>query len=260
MTYDIQAEALCDHRVHREIYLIDWATDRDLRQLRLPYPMSNTNVRLWLNEYEIAADDPINGWSIVPNELSVAPEQLQKIVFKRPFRDYFQYIEVSYNTPIDFCRKCFGIGVLYDHYIDSLGDIKKVDKEQKLIQQILKNILTILGSNPFHPYIGTRLAQAIFKAIRDPNSFEVQTFQEVENVLSRLKADQNKVASVQSVDLRELLSDLRDLQVVPNPSDPREYEIYITASTQAGNAVVVERELFAGDVFLSGPIREAGVR
>lgn len=259
MTYDIQAEALCDHRVHREIYLIDWTTDRDLRQIRLPYPMSNRDVRIWINEWEVKANDPINGWSILPNEFSVAPERLQKIVFKRPFMDYFQYVEISYNTPIDFCRKCFGIGVLYDHYINSLGKIKTVDKEQKLIQQILKNILTVLGSNPFHPYIGTRIAQAIFKALRDPQAFEIQTLQEVENVFNKIKVDQSKLSLVQSVDLRELLADLRDLRVEPSV-DPREYELYITASTQAGNAIVVERELFAGDVFLSGPIREAGVR
>lgn len=260
MSYDIQAEALCDHKVHREIYLIDWTQDLDLRQIRLPYPMSNRDVRIWVNEYEIKSDDPKMGWSIVPNELSVAPEQLQKIVFKKPFKDYFQYVEVSYTSPIDFCRKCYGLGVLYDHFITRTGDVKKVDKEQKLIQHLIKNIMTILGSNPFHPYIGTRIAQAIFKALRNPQAFETQTLLDIENVFSKYKLNQYKQAEVQSVDLRELLSDLRDLNIVPNNLDPREYELYITATTQAGNTILVERELFAGDLFLSGPIREAGIR
>ena len=259
MSYDIQTEARCDHRVHREIYLLDPFTDRDLRQLRIPFPLSNPTLRVWLNETEVLATDRRYGWSVQPNELSVPPYQLSKLVFRRPMESYSTYIEISYTSPPDFCRKCFGLGVLYDHYIDRKGLVKVSRYEQKLIQHIIKHIITKAGSNPFHTYLGTRISLNIYKALRDPSLFESQVLSDIEKLFSIYKINQYKQTSVQRVDLRELLADLTGLELIPNEDDPREYELVLTATTQAGAEIQVERELIAGDTFLSTPIREAGI-
>jgi hypothetical protein len=259
MTIDLQAEALCDHRVHRESYVIDFVVDPDFRVIRLQQPISSDDVRVWFNDVEVFKDDEAFGWSLQKDELSAEEDPKKKIVFKRPIREFFGVFDVSYSTRIELCRKCFGLGLLYDHSLDSTGTFRTVENEQKLIQGMVKFLMTKLSSNPFFTWIGSSIPDVILQGIFNPDLLESQLLTDVSAALQRLKNIQFHQAKVQVLTLKELLDDIISVDVIQDTQDPRIFEITVSASTAAGNEVLIKRELVLGEKFSSLPTRQAGI-
>lgn len=259
MTYEVQAQALCDHRVHREFTFIDGRLDPDHRSLRLFQPISNDSVRLWYNGEEVSRNAPGFAWELVLDEFSPPESPRKKIYFSRPIRDIAGYFEVSYTVSPQFCRKCFGLGVMYDHQFDKAGKTVMVVFEQKLIQQVTKILMTLIGSNPFVPGYGTSIPEIIYTAISDPGGLQQQLVTEVSLALEKQRNIHYYQAEVQYLHPREILDQLIDVQVLRSTTDPRVYYIQVQVSSLAGDAVLVERELFLGELFNNLPIREAGI-
>ena len=260
MTYEVQMDALCDHKVHREPYYVDWMKDKDLKTLRIFQPLANRSIRIWRNDKEIPATHTQYGWRIDPDEFSVEPNRLAKVSFKNPVTSYFDYFEISYSVKSEFCRKCYGIGILFDHAIGRDGKMLKVYNEDKLIQQITKWLITLRGSNPFFTFIGTNIPESIFQAIRNPGLFQQLTFAEVTRSLDKLKNIHFNQIRVQSMNLREILNTVNSVTVTGDPVDPRVFVIDVIATTSAGAAVQVTRELLVGEnsSFNSLPKRATG--
>lgn len=259
MTYELQGQALCDHRVHREFTFIDSRLDPDHRSLRLFQPISNDNVRLWYNGEEIPQNAPGFSWSLVLDEFSAKESPRKKIYFARPIRDIAGYFEVSYTVSPDLCRKCYGLGILYDHQFDKAGRLILLVFEQKLIQQVTKMLMTLLGSNPFVPGYGTSIPEIIYTAISDPGGLQQQLVTEVSLALEKQRNIHYYQTEVQYLDPREILDQLLNVDVLRSTTDPRVYYIQVQVSTLAGDVLSVERELFLGELFNNLPIREAGI-
>lgn len=261
MTYEIQAETLCDHRVHREFAVMDWIEDLDYRTLRIPQPISSDNVRVWINEREILKTDSDNPWELVLDETSTPVDPLKKIVFKKPVYNYYSFFEISYTVRSHNCRKCFGLDVLYDHAYDKKGRLITIQNEQMLIQVIIKHLLTKVRSNPYYTWIGSSIPNILYRAIRDIRALQQQLLTDVTITLQKIKNTQNKQAEVQSLDLRQVLNNILDVQVTqPIATDPRYFVIAVEVDTGAGDTVLIERQLVLGeDKMLSAPLREAGI-
>lgn len=247
MTYEMQMDAICDHRVHREAYYVDWQKDKDLKTIRIFQSLANQNVRLWRNDKEVLPNHPRYGWRIEPDEFSVYPNRKSKIVFNLAVGSYYDYFELSYTVGSEFCRKCYGFGMLFDHAVDRNGKFLKIQNEDKLIQQITKWLITLRGSNPFFKFIGTNLPESIFEAIRIPGLFQQLTYSEVTRSLEKLKNIHSKQVLVQQMTLREILATVNSVTIEGDPYDPRVYTISVVATTAAGDAVQVNRELLVGE-------------
>lgn len=259
MTYDIQAQALCDHRVHREFTFIDSKLDPDHRSLRLQYPLANNNVRLWYNGEEVFKNTEGFGWDLVQDEFSPPQDPRLKIYFKRPIRDAAGYFEISYTVPSRLCRKCFGLDILYDHQLDRSGRIVTVVFEQKLIQQVIKILMTKLGSNPFASAYGTNIPEIMYSAIRDPAGLVQQLNMEVSLAIEKQRNIHYYQAEVQHLTQREILDQLMNVEVLRSDNDPRVYLIQVEVSSLAGDTILIERELYLGKMLHNLPRREAGM-
>lgn len=99
------------------------------------------------------------GWSLVSNGSTLTPSKL--IVFDQPLRSDLNYLEVSYTTTRNECRRCGGLGVENDWRYGVTGDVTTVQDELLLIQEIQKIIYTVLGTNPFHTWYGTSIIETI---------------------------------------------------------------------------------------------------
>jgi phage baseplate assembly protein W len=99
------------------------------------------------------------GWSLVSNGSTLTPSKL--IVFDSPLRSDLNYLEVSYTTIRNECRRCGGLGVENDWRYGVTGDVTTVQDELLLIQEIQKIIYTVLGTNPFHTWYGTSIIETI---------------------------------------------------------------------------------------------------
>lgn len=94
-------------------------------------------------------------WSLIndPNTLSDRPTRF--IVFDRAIDSASDFVEVSYTTVRQECRRCGGVGVENDWRYDRAGQIIRVRNADLLSQEVLKITYTVKGSNPFHPWYGT---------------------------------------------------------------------------------------------------------
>lgn len=113
--------------------------------------------RAWLGR------QPYPGWTIIndPNTLLDRPTRL--IIFDEPLKGTQDFVEIDYTTIRQECRRCGGLGVENDWRYTKSGNVIEVRDEALLIQEALKMIFTIQGSNPFHSWYGTGILNVVGK-------------------------------------------------------------------------------------------------
>lgn len=124
-------------------------------------------------------------WSLVldPNTLTDRPSRL--VLFDEPILGTNDYVELSYVTPREECRRCGGSGVENDWRYDGSGALVTVQNSDLLIQEVLKITYTVKGSNPFHVWYGTGLLDAIGKKLTSGGFVQNLILSEVQNAFKR---------------------------------------------------------------------------
>lgn len=119
-----------------------------------------------------------------------------------------------------------------DLKINPDGSIQTVRDNEKLVQDIVKALLTTLGSNRFHNWYGSILSAAMIGQILDPSLAEIEAERAISNTLSNLIALQKAQAQIQYVSAGETIATIRDIAVVRDEMDPRQYQITISVLTK----------------------------
>lgn len=262
MTYELQCETLCDHRVHRTN--VSFPPFESYRILYIPEPISNdTDIRVWYNDIELKPNDPIFGWKIERDPNSAVEDMLRMIVFKRPIRDFFGVFEISYTVRSEKCRKCFGNLLVYDHALGSVGVGNAYTPlfntfEMKLMQQITKILFTVAGSSPFEPWYGTSIPESMYQAIRDPAAIKRRLLTDVTLALDKIKNIHFHQSKIQYLHPREILEQVRNVDLKQDDTDPRVFYITVECTTLAGDNILIKRELLMGELFNNLPVRATG--
>ena len=248
MSEDLKVLIECDHRVLDERLFIDL---RDLKTVRFPYPISNSNVEVRVNGYRLDTEDErllgpysyvsqspegISVNNIYDDEESVAPKT-QKLVFNFTVSPD-DLIQVSYTAPLGYCRKCFGTGLVYDYQIAPLG-FTKVTGLTKLRQDCVKAIITSLGSNIFHPWVGTSIESII--GLKYSETLTLELKREFGNVLSNLRNIQIQQSTYQTVTPDELLASVDDITIAFADYDPTLLLIEIIITSGSGQTIAVSQ-------------------
>jgi len=105
--------------------------------------------------------DAFPGWTLVvaPNTLGDRPKRF--VYFDDTLQAGDNFVEVSYATVREECRRCGGLGVENDWRYSVDGNVGEARDEALLIQELLKVTYTARGSNPFHPWYGTTIVERI---------------------------------------------------------------------------------------------------
>lgn len=125
-----------------------------------------------------------------------------------------------------------------DLAIGSDGDLARVEDTDKLVQDVLKILMTPIGANPFHSWYGSLLPATLVG-----NPYEEEFIATIANnqIRSSLEALQNlqraQAASDQKVTPSELLAAVKDVQVNRDPVDPRYFSVFITILTKGLSTV-----------------------
>lgn len=115
-----------------------------------------------------------------------------------------------------------------DLKIQANGDIRTVRDTEKLRQDIIKIILTQLGSNRFHLWYGCSVSQDIIGKNLPHDMMILDIKSSVQQSLDRLKSLQLQQLTTQKVSLAELINIIGDVAVYRSPDDPRQIKVEVT--------------------------------
>lgn len=151
-------------------------------------------------------------------------------------------IGVEYTVAEQSCSKCRGNKDMADYCVNPIGSYLTVDRENKLIQDLKKIIVTILGSDKVATWYGTTFEKMIGqKMLFDYTKTRISG--EIIEALTRLKNAQIKQEEYQEVTDNEFLDFISGIVVTQSEEDASYYSAEVAVVTQAGTAFVINQPL-----------------
>jgi len=244
MSYDFRLKGKCDHHIVKEYHTVN----DDRKTVRLDRSITNAvGIKLYKNGYEIDRNSQYFPWILEKDELSVDPNK-RKIVFVDELPSDNDWVEVSYYTSPQNCRKCHGLKILYDLYFSNTGKLLTVKNEEKLLQDVEKAVFTILNSNQYHSWYGTEIYKLIGQ-IRNDGYLKARIAKEINTTLEhirKLQIDQ-KIKIGQKVTNREAIDRISSVNVKRSDIDPTVLNIAIELISKAGEFVGISNIVKTSD-------------
>lgn len=119
-----------------------------------------------------------------------------------------------------------------DLAINPDGSVQTVRDNAKLSQDIIKAILTPLGSNKFFTWYGSTIGSKTIGQILDPSITQIEIERSIQDTLSNIIVLQNAQSRVQYVSAGEQIVSIKDISVLRDPNDPRQYQICVSVLTR----------------------------
>ncbi|HVI40694.1 MAG TPA: hypothetical protein VM577_08540 [Anaerovoracaceae bacterium] len=114
-----------------------------------------------------------------------------------------------------------------DIVIGEDGDIQKVENTTKLEQDILKMVITPLGSNIFHTWYGSAITKSLVGTSFDMQMTSTIASGQLRTALETLQKLQKLQASAQIISPSEQIAAIQKVQIERNAVDPRFFTIII---------------------------------
>jgi len=127
-------------------------------------------------------------------------------------------IKVTYSAMPERCPRCQATYVENDYRFDLEGAVITVQNEDLLYQMCLKALLTLRGSNPYHPAYGSRIMSRVGRKRMAASAALIQ--EDVMSCLSRVQSVQKQQSQYQQVKDRERLYKVSGVSLRPAVSDP----------------------------------------
>jgi len=187
----------------------------------------------------------VPGWSIVsdPNTLADRPTRL--LVFDHPLKGFQDFVELSYTTVRQECRRCGGVGVENDWRYDGHGSLVKVQNEALLLQEMLKTMYTVRGSNPFNTWYGTSIINAVGSKLSSTGLLQNMIISDVHEAFRRwqsIKKQQEETVGQQVSD-EEYPFRLLSVTLQQSERDPTVIFVNATVQNRSNKQIQIERGL-----------------
>ena len=124
-----------------------------------------------------------------------------------------------------------------DISVSSTGDVNIVVNTDKLIQDVIKILLTSQGTNKFYRWYGSTIAKRVIGEVLGPYYTKVEMTRAIEDSLNNLMKLQQAQALYQDTSASETLSGINYIDIVREDSDPRLYSIIVSVLTKKLTAV-----------------------
>lgn len=204
----------------------------------------------------------VPGWSLVrdPNTLRDRPTRL--VVFDAPISGANDFVELTYTTIRQECRRCGGLGVEHDWVYGTTGEVIQVRDEALLIQEVLKMVYTVRGSNPFHEWYGSNLLQTIGKKISSSGLVQNLIVADLSESFRRWQAIKRK----QEQEVGQYVSDeeypfrLLNISMTQSQQDPTVMFVDATVQNRSRQPIQISRGIKVPEpVDLLGATAQQGV-
>ena len=192
--------------------------DTDRRSIRVSKPIATAaNLELFATDNLV----PSNEYAVIYDPETLTINQPRMLYFNYKWRSIEDRFEVSYNTVRGFCTKCAGLGSLDDMSWGVDGQLATIRDEKLLLQNMEKFVVTELGSNPFHTFLGTGLTALLGKRLSDFNFTASQITQEIYGTLNKFRDMQQQYAKTgRPITKGEQIDQVLDVKVTQSTSDP----------------------------------------
>lgn len=124
------------------------------------------------------------------------------------------------------------------------GDLNRVEDSDKLIQDVLKMLVTPLGSNIFYPFYGSLINKSLVgQAFFDIEMLNSVGSSQLQNSLETLQRLQQKQAVEQYVSPFEQIAAIKKVRIERNQEDYRFFLVTVEIATRALSTVSVQFSL-----------------
>ena len=127
-------------------------------------------------------------------------------------------IKVTYSAMPERCPRCQATYVENDYRFDLEGRVITIQNEDLLYQACLKALLTLRGSNPYHPAYGSLIMSRVGRKRMAASAALIQ--EDVSNCLARVRSVQKQQSRYQQVKDRERLYQVSGISLRPSADDP----------------------------------------
>lgn len=185
----------------------------------------------------------VPGWSLVVDPSNPFSVPYRNVVFDSTLQQSNPYLEISYVTTVDNCRRCNGTGYEFDWRYDKKGNTGAVREDALLLQEFLKLFLTDIGSNPFHPWYGTSLQDRIGTKIVSGQATQAAIAADISEAFRRWqsikRAQEDKIG--QPVSDNEFPQRLLGVNVVQDDKNPTVVYVSVRIQKRSGDTVDFSR-------------------
>jgi phage baseplate assembly protein W len=185
------------------------------------------------------------GWTLITDPLTLADRPTRLVRFDTPLKSIGDFVELSYSTVRQECRRCGGTGVENDWRYSKTGEVAQVRDEALLIQEIQKLFYTVRGTNPFHTWYGTTLLEMIGKKISAGNVMQNLIVSDIYSAFNRWQSIKNQ----QEQKVGQFVSDeeypfrLLGVDLQQSTKDPTVIFINITIQNRSQRPIQLSRGL-----------------
>jgi len=166
-------------------------------------------------------------------------------VFDAPIRGN-PVFKLTYGAPPDRCLRCRRMGAENDIRYDLGGEAILLENEDLLQQGALKILLTRRGSNPYHPFYGTRIQDRIgLKALSGITSI---IGEDVRRGLANFQNMQRQQGQYQRVTARERLYRVLSVRSSDVDGDPTMVVVEVTVQNGSSEPVSLSSLFTTPDV------------
>jgi len=117
------------------------------------------------------------------------------------------------------------------------GEVDIVINTDKLIQDVIKILLTTQGTNKFYRWYGSTITQRVIGEVLGSYYTEVEIKRAIEDSLNNLMRLQQSQALYQNISSSETLAGINYIDITREDSDPRLYSIVVSVLTKKLTAV-----------------------
>ena len=214
----------------------------------------------FFSNQEYRGQQLVSGWTLVSDPTTLEDRPTRLIVFDAPLRSASDFVEISYVTLREECRRCGGTGVENDWRYDRNGKVIEIRDEGLLIQELQKDIYTLRGSNPFHLWYGTEIIEAIGKKLTAGGFVQNLVVSDIYQAFNRWQS----IKRQQENDVGQFVSDseypfrLLSVNLQQSTQDPTVIFVEVTVQNRSNSPIQLTRGLKLPQALaLSGTIRQS---
>jgi hypothetical protein len=234
MSIDLKIQNLCDHVVNWEV----GSLGTDLKSVLFSKPIASVaSLTVRVNNAVVDRSE----YTVKTQEDVVSVDRPFYVVMSRKIKYYQPLIEAQYVTLSTFCRKCRGINYVDDFVYVNDRDILTAKDEELLLQLVEKYVVTKIGSNPFHDWVGTGLHDMVGSKVTDSDLLTSRMREQVTTTIDKLKKVQGQLqATGREVTPGELFGNLISVDVSQG-EDPSLFTITVRFTSQRGKQLEYEQ-------------------